>query len=112
MTSKPEIVFKGSGVSPGVVLGQALKIDSHNRLVLKIHVDRVEEEANRYLRAIEAATRDDNLIVIIPQKNFQYSIDVRDYKIEVVPAATLDDYLKECLVEQSFVKVPAQKRRQ
>ena len=50
--------------------------------------------------------------VIIPQKNFQHSINVRDYKIEVVPAATLEDYLKECLVEQSFVKVPAQKRRQ
>jgi phosphoenolpyruvate-protein phosphotransferase (PTS system enzyme I) len=55
MASKPEIIFKGSGVSPGVVLGQALKLDSHNRLILKIHVDNVEEEAVRYLRAIEAA---------------------------------------------------------
>jgi phosphotransferase system enzyme I (PtsI) len=55
MAAKTEIVFNGSGVSPGIVLGQALKLDSHNRLILKVHVDDVEGEANRYLRAIEAA---------------------------------------------------------
>ena len=55
MASKAETVFKGNGVSPGVVLGQALKLDSHNRLILKIHVDDIETEAERYLRAIEAA---------------------------------------------------------
>jgi len=51
--------------------------------------------------------------VVVPQKNFEHSIDVRDYKIEVVPAATLDDYLKECLVEKPTLKVPIQtyKRR-
>jgi Lon-like ATP-dependent protease len=47
--------------------------------------------------------------VVIPQKNYLHSIDARDYTIDVVPAATLDDYLKECLVEQHFLKVPAQK---
>jgi len=36
--------------------------------------------------------------VVIPEKNFEHSIDVRDYKIKVVPAKTLDDYLRECLV--------------
>jgi predicted ATP-dependent protease len=36
--------------------------------------------------------------VIVPQKNFDYSLDPRDYKIEVIPAKTLDDYLKECLI--------------
>jgi ATP-dependent Lon protease len=36
--------------------------------------------------------------VIVPQKNYEYSLDPRDYKIEVVPAKTLDDYLKECLI--------------
>jgi phosphotransferase system enzyme I (PtsI) len=55
MAAKTEIVFNGSGVSPGVVLGQALKLDSHNRLILKVHVDDAEAEAGRYLRAIEAA---------------------------------------------------------
>jgi phosphoenolpyruvate-protein phosphotransferase (PTS system enzyme I) len=55
MDSKAEVVFSGSGVSPGVIMGQALKIDSHNRLILKLHVDDVEAEADRYLRAIEAA---------------------------------------------------------
>jgi phosphoenolpyruvate-protein phosphotransferase (PTS system enzyme I) len=55
MASKPEIVFRGSGVSSGVVLGQALKLDINNRLILKLHIDDVEEEAARYLRAVEAA---------------------------------------------------------
>jgi Lon-like ATP-dependent protease len=51
--------------------------------------------------------------VVVPQKNYEHSIDVRDYKIEVVPAATLDDYLKECLVEKPTLRVPVQayKRR-
>jgi ATP-dependent Lon protease len=51
--------------------------------------------------------------VVVPQKNFDHSIDVRDYKIEVVPAATLNDYLKECLVEKPTIKIPVQayKRR-
>jgi phosphoenolpyruvate-protein phosphotransferase (PTS system enzyme I) len=53
MGSKPEKIFHGSGVSPGMVLGQALKIDSHNRLLLKIHVDNAEEEAQRFLKAME-----------------------------------------------------------
>jgi len=35
--------------------------------------------------------------VVVPQKNFEYSLDAQDYKIEVVPGKTLDDYLKECL---------------
>jgi Lon-like ATP-dependent protease len=43
--------------------------------------------------------------VVIPQKNYEHSIDVRDYKIEVVPASTLDDYLRECLVEKPAIKV-------
>ena len=51
--------------------------------------------------------------VVIPQKNYENSIDVNDYSIEVVPAATLDDFLKECLVEKPMLKVPVQayKRR-
>jgi Lon-like ATP-dependent protease len=44
--------------------------------------------------------------VVVPQKNYEFSIDSKDYGIEVVPAATLDDYLKECLVEKPMLKVP------
>ncbi len=47
--------------------------------------------------------------VVIPQKNYLHSVDARDYTIDIVPAATLDDYLKECLVEPQFIKVPARK---
>jgi len=46
--------------------------------------------------------------VVIPQKNFEHSIDTRDYSIEVVPASSLDDYLRECLVEKQMLKVPVQ----
>lgn len=51
--------------------------------------------------------------VVIPQKNYENSIDVKDYEIEVVPAATLDDYLNACLVGKPMVKIQAQawKRR-
>jgi len=35
--------------------------------------------------------------VVVPQKNYEHSIDVHDYKIEVVSGKKLDDYLKECL---------------
>ena len=43
MASKAETVFKGNAVSSGIVLGQALKLDSHNRLILKVRVDDVTE---------------------------------------------------------------------
>ncbi len=55
---KPEKIFRGSGVSPGIVLGQALKLDSHNRVTLKIRLedDRlVEEEVRRVEKAIRAS---------------------------------------------------------
>jgi Lon-like ATP-dependent protease len=35
--------------------------------------------------------------VIVPYKNFEHSIESRDYQIEVVAGKTLDDYLKQCL---------------
>lgn len=51
--------------------------------------------------------------VVVPQKNFDHSIDIKDYSIGVVPAATLDEYLRECLVEKSMLQIPLQayKRR-
>lgn len=55
MAARHEKIFQGDGVSSGVVLGQALKLDSHNRVILKIHIDNVEAEVRRYLRAIEAS---------------------------------------------------------
>jgi phosphotransferase system enzyme I (PtsI) len=55
MVRKRERVFQGNGVSAGIVLGQALKLDSRNRVILRIRVDDVEEEVRRYLRAIEAS---------------------------------------------------------
>ncbi|MEJ2247134.1 MAG: phosphoenolpyruvate-utilizing N-terminal domain-containing protein, partial [Acidobacteriota bacterium] len=53
MASKPEKVFKGNGVSPGVVFGQALKLDNSNRAVVKMHVENVEGEVRRFLKAVK-----------------------------------------------------------
>jgi Lon-like ATP-dependent protease len=50
--------------------------------------------------------------VVIPKKNYQHSIDIKDYKIEIVAAETLDDYLRECLVEKPTLKVPIQTYKQ
>ena len=38
--------------------------------------------------------------VIVPAKNYKHSIDPLDYTIEVIPGETLEDYLKECLVDK------------
>ncbi|MCW4053829.1 MAG: AAA family ATPase [Candidatus Bathyarchaeota archaeon] len=37
--------------------------------------------------------------VIVPAKNYKHSIDPRDYNIDVIPGETLEDYLKESLVQ-------------
>ena len=39
--------------------------------------------------------------VIIPYKNYLHSINPSDYKIKVIPGRTLDDYLKELLVDEN-----------
>jgi phosphotransferase system enzyme I (PtsI) len=55
MARKVEKVFRGDGVSAGVVVGQALKLDSRNRVILKIHVSNVAKEIRRYQRAVETS---------------------------------------------------------
>jgi Lon-like ATP-dependent protease len=37
--------------------------------------------------------------VIVPAKNYKHSIDPRDYSIEVIPGETLEDYLRESLIQ-------------
>lgn len=37
--------------------------------------------------------------VIVPAKNYKHSIDPKDYNIEVIPGETLEDYLRESLVQ-------------
>lgn len=53
MASKPETLFRGSGVSSGIAIGQALKIDRNNQLILKLSVGDVDAEIERFLKAIE-----------------------------------------------------------
>ena len=57
MAANPEIIFRGHGVSPGVVWGRALKIDSHNRVMLKVEVADPEAEVARFMKAIEIRLR-------------------------------------------------------
>jgi Lon-like ATP-dependent protease len=40
--------------------------------------------------------------VIVPSKNYKHSIDPRDYSIEVIPGETLDDYLRESLIQPEY----------
>jgi phosphoenolpyruvate-protein phosphotransferase (PTS system enzyme I) len=57
-SSKVEKIFQGNGVSPGIVIGQALKLGGHNRAILKIHLaheDLVEEEVLRFEEAIRVS---------------------------------------------------------
>ena len=41
--------------------------------------------------------------VVIPHKNYKHSIDPKDYKIKIIGARTLDEYLKETLVNSDSV---------
>lgn len=57
-SSKIERIFQGNGVSPGIVVGQALKLGSHNRAILKFqlaHENLVEEEVLRFEEAIRVS---------------------------------------------------------
>jgi phosphotransferase system enzyme I (PtsI) len=57
MPGKSETVFCGNGVSPGIVLGQALKLDSQQRVVLRSRVPAhlIDEEVERLENAIAAS---------------------------------------------------------
>ncbi len=48
-----EKIFHGNGVSPGIVFGQALKLDKRNRAIVKMRVDDVEGEVHRFLLAVK-----------------------------------------------------------
>ena len=56
-STKAEVVFQGNGVSPGVALGSALKLDSYNRVILKTFIDdaSVEAEIERVQQAIQTS---------------------------------------------------------
>lgn len=57
-SAKVEMIFQGNGVSPGLVVGQALKLGSHNRAILKIqlaHENLVEEEVLRFEEAVRVS---------------------------------------------------------
>jgi len=53
MAAKTEKIFQGSGVSPGVVFGQALKLDNRNRVIVKMLVEDIEGEVHRFLLAVK-----------------------------------------------------------
>lgn len=55
--TKDELVFRGNGVSPGIALGIALKLDSYNRVILKTLIDDVfvEDEVQRFQHAIQTS---------------------------------------------------------
>jgi len=56
-STKIEVLFQGNGVSPGIALGSALKLDSYNRVILKTFIDdaRLEEEIERVQQAMQTS---------------------------------------------------------
>ncbi len=56
-SARTELVFRGNGVSHGVAVGVALKLDSYNRVILKTLVDdvHIEAEVRRFQQAIHAS---------------------------------------------------------
>ncbi|NWG13518.1 MAG: hypothetical protein HXY20_08300 [Acidobacteria bacterium] len=57
MPARSEVVFLGNGVSPGIVFGQALKIDRQHRVILRTSIPEkeLEDEVRRLRRAIDAS---------------------------------------------------------
>ncbi len=57
ISSREEKIFHGNPVSVGAALGQALKLDSRNRLLLKLFIEpsELEGEIARFKRAIRAS---------------------------------------------------------
>ena len=55
--TKPEVVFQGNGVSQGIGLGSALKLDSYNRVIFKMLIDdaSVQAEIQRVRQAIQTS---------------------------------------------------------
>lgn len=56
-TSRPETVLRGNGVSPGIAVGHALKLDSHYRFVIKhcVPESELENEVRRFRQAVSAS---------------------------------------------------------
>jgi len=60
---------------------------------------------------IKAAERWGFKKVIVPQKNFKHSIDVRDYSLEVLSGKKLGDYLQEILVGNGMESKDGKKKK-
>ena len=67
----PETSFRGNGVSPGVAVGRALKLDSHNRFVLKTPIAKadLEAEVQRFRHALQVSREQlENLKIRLEEK--------------------------------------------
>jgi len=68
---KPETSFRGNCVSPGVAVGRALKLDSHNRFILKTPVADadLEAEVQRFRLALQLSREQlENLKIRLEEK--------------------------------------------
>jgi len=83
-------LLEGKPVRQDVALTGEINISADDRILITA-VGGVHEK-------IKAAEKWGFKKVLIPYKNFKYSIEPQDYKIEVIPCKYLDDYLKNCLV--------------
>jgi phosphoenolpyruvate-protein phosphotransferase (PTS system enzyme I) len=86
--AKAEMVFQGNGVSSGVALGSALKLDSYNRVILKMLIDNasVEDEIQRVRQALQFSKEQlDGLKLRLEEKlgpEHSYILDVHVLMLE------------------------------
>jgi phosphoenolpyruvate-protein phosphotransferase (PTS system enzyme I) len=57
IATKSEKIFQGNGVSPGLVMGNALKLDTRKHVVFKFHIGPllVDRELGRFRRAVQSS---------------------------------------------------------
>jgi len=94
------------GPSAGVAMTLALasiilnkKIRQDVAVTGEINIDGVVTPVGGVHWKILAAQRRGFKKVLIPKKNYEQNIDPKDYKIEVVPCETLEDYMREIFVD-------------
>jgi len=98
MPQRTEKIFQGDGVSPGVVFGQALKLDNRNRAIVKVHVDDVEGEVHRFLLAVKQSKEQLSILKRRLEKKIggEHSV-ILDTHVLILEDRTLQNDILKCI---------------
>jgi phosphotransferase system enzyme I (PtsI) len=100
--SKEEKIFVGNGVSPGLALGQALRLDSHDRAILRVKIadDAIDAELQRFHRALEISRNQ----LIKLKENLEAKVGIEHSFILDVHLLMLEDRHLACQIEATIRK--------